>query len=294
MTGLRYSDRKRLAESGTLGPLEYDAVPAPLRAAIASIYRTAARNHPAGAHFDHQVVAAAEQHFGRRFYGVNTSGGTIVGFIETSSTSVDHLLDLVEILAEAAVVPWQFNIGGVAQTHYADAAVEDHFNAAFVRCRFGYRLERGEIRRIGSPALDERVVGPALLALGRPGWEEADRSFRNALHHRRGGVEERDAAITDAHAALEAAMKAAGLRGDRLSALAKSFRSAELVPPQLQGVPDALDTLLKRSSAIRDPLSDAHGKPPGSEPVPEGIVDLMIHWVGAFIVYLSEATHEQG
>ena len=85
-------------------------------------------------------------------------------------------------------------------------------------------------------------------------------------------------------------MKAAGLRGDRLSALAKSFRSSGLVPSQLAGIPDLLDDLLKRSSSIRDNMGDAHGKAPDAVEVPAEIVDLAIHWTGAFIVYLAEVS----
>ena len=60
--------------------------------------------------------------------------------------------------------------------------------------------------------------------------------------------------------------------------------------PQLEGVPDALDKLLKRSQSVRDSLSDAHGRDPGTEEVPPEVVDLAIHWTGAFIVYLADAT----
>jgi len=137
-------------------------------------------------------------------------------------------------------------------------------------------------------ALDERVIAPALQAVHRPGWEEAERSFREALHHQRGGLDERDDALTSATAALEAALKAAGLRGDRLSSLAKSLRNSDLVPGQLKEVPEALDTLLKRSGALRDPFSDAHGKAPGADEVPSALVDLSIYWTGAFINYLAE------
>lgn len=87
-------------------------------------------------------------------------------------------------------------------------------------------------------------------------------------------------------------MKAAGYSGDRLSALAKSFRNSDAVPSELKGVPEALDTLLKRSSALRDNHSDAHGKAPGAEAVPQELVDLAIHWAGSFIVYLSEIESE--
>jgi len=251
------------------------------------MYENAARSNLAGSTFDKEVTATCSQHFGREFYGVNSSGFgvrkfvSVKGYNSPSDASVDHVLDLVEILVEEGLKQWTFKEHG---TYRADASLVERVNAAFVRHRFGYRVEGGKVHRIGSPALDEAVVGPALIALRRPGWEAADKSFRDALHHRRGGPGERDAAITDAHAALEAAMKAAGLPGDRLSALAKSFRNSGLVPSQLEGVPGLLDDLLKRSSSIRDPLGDAHGKAPSTAEVPAAIVDLAIHWTGAFIV----------
>jgi hypothetical protein len=292
MERLRYSDRQRLAEQGSLGPLEYAVVPEKLQAALASIYMHAARKAIVGSHFDDRVRAACEQHFGEKFYGVNSASQRLQDFIEARypPISAPDFLDVAEILAEEAVKPWTYNVEGRSQTYRANPDVEAHINAAFVRHRFGYRLSNGEVRRIGSPALDEAVVGPALLATSRSGWEQVDRSYRDALHHRRGGPDERGAAITDAHAALEAAMKAAGLSGDTLAALAKSFRNSGLVLPQLEGVPDALDKLLKRSQSIRDSLSDAHGRDPGTEEVPPEVVDLAIHWTGAFIVYLADAT----
>lgn len=293
MVKLRYSDRKRTAEEGSLGPLDYGDVPPPLREAIVSIYENAARSNLAGDVFDREVTASCTQHFGKKFWGVNARAFGVRQFLAEKPgynspyrSSVDDVVDLVEILVEEGQKQWTFQDRG---TFRADPVIEDRVNAAFVRHRFGYRLDGGEARRIGSPALDEVVVGPALIALRRPGWEAADKSFRDALHHRRGGPDERDAAITDAHASLEAAMKAAGLAGDRLSVLAKSFRNSRLVPSQLEGVPDLLDQLLKRSSSIRDPMGDAHGKEPDSAQVPAEIVDLTIHWAGAFIVYLSDA-----
>lgn len=289
MDNIRYSDRRKLADEGTLGPLEYDKVPDKLRKALASVYVSTAREPIVGPQFDKRVVATCEQHFGQKFYGVNSAALGLDSYLLSSSTSVADLLDAAEIMVEEGTKPWQFTISGEARTYTADAAIEQRINAAFTRHRFGYRLDGGQAVRIGSPAMDDAVVGPALLAMKRQGWDQADRSYRDALHHRRGAPSERGAAITDAHAALEAAMKAAGLKGDTLSALAKSFRNSGLVLPQLEGVPDLLDKLLKRSSAVRDDLSDAHGRESGEPEVPPEVVDLAIHWTGAFIVYLADA-----
>lgn len=292
MPPLRYSDRRREAEAGTLGPLDYDTIPDGLRVAVRSIYETAAKHSVAGRHVDARIAAAFSQHFGRKFYKWSSQELSIGHWLESkySGPSVDDLLDAVEILIDESVHAWNFTVGGQEGSYKANAEAENQINRAFVRHRFGYAVDGGQVRRLGSVALDDAIVGPALLATRRPGWEEVDRSYRDALHHQRGGPDERAAAITDAHAALEAALKAGGLKGDRLSALAKSFRNSGLVPAQLEGVPEALDLLLKRSSSIRDPLGDAHGKGPDADPVPDGVVDLAIYWTGAFINYLSDAT----
>jgi hypothetical protein len=194
---------------------------------------------------------------------------------------------MTEILVEEATKVYGFPAHGDRR---AFGDIETRLNRLFLRHRFGYRLEGGKIRRVGSPALDQHVVEPALQAVRRPGWEQVERCYREALHHQRGGPEERDDALTAANAALEAALKAAGLKGDRLSALAKSLRNSDVVPGELKSVPEALDTLLRRSGAIRDSYSDAHGPGPGTPQVPEELADLAIYWTGAFVNYLAAAT----
>lgn len=230
---------------------------------------------------------------GRRFrQAVEKVGNQYLGWAPSEHLSDalfrakgDAFLDLVEVIVEQGALSYRTPGNPVAAIPNASQQVNDLFD----RHRFGYRIENGEIRKIGSPALDETIVGPTLLAVQRPGWEEADKRFREAIQHQRGGPEENDDALTAANAALESAMKAAGFKGDRLSTLAKSFRNSDYAPPELKGIPEALDTLLKRSGAIRDSHSDSHGKAPGADPVPPELVDLAIHWSGAFILYLSEA-----
>ena len=151
------------------------------------------------------------------------------------------MLDLIEILVEEG----SKNYGSVGERRAGIPQAEQRFNDLFDRHRFGYRLEDGEIRKIGSPALDEAVVGPALLAVQRPGWEEAERSFKEAIQHQRGGPDENDDALTAANAAVEAALKAAGFKGANLGPLARDFKNSSAVPPELKDVPEALDVLLE-------------------------------------------------
>ena len=150
---------------------------------------------------------------------------------------------------------------------------------------------RGEIRKVGSPALEERIVGPALLAVQRPGWEEAERSFREALAHQRSG--ETDDALTAANAAVEAALKAVGMKGGTLKELARAFKSSGLVPGYLSNVPSLLEDLLDRLHAARNVEGDAHGKPPGAAVVPPELADLAVYWAGAFIAYLADSSAGQ-
>jgi hypothetical protein len=277
---LLYSERKSLAETGSLGPLVDQPTPALVRA-IAHLAEEGSSSH-IGQTFNLEVDKVGKQYLG---WALSEELKTAL-----FRAKGDAFLDLVEVIVEK---------GGLKGRHpgtgYRQAAIpkaSQRVNDLFDRHRFGYRMETGEIRKIGSPALDDVVVGPALIAVKRPGWEEAERSFKEAIHHQRGGPTENDDALTAANAALESALKAAGFKGDRLSTLAKSLRNSDAVPSELMGVPDALDTLLKRSGAIRDSHSDSHGKAPGAEPVPQELVDLAINWTGAFIVFLSEAVSD--
>jgi len=207
---------------------------------------------------------------------------------------VEEFLDLLEIAVEAGQKRYRWSPPVRTSTSPRPTQIqgfpelEDELNLLFDRHRFGYRMKNGEVQRIGSPMLNETVVVPALLAVQRPGWEEVERAYREAVAHQRGGEDKRDDALTSANAAVEAALKAAGFQGDRLSSLAKSLRNSELVPSELKGVPEALDVLLKRQEALRSNHGDAHGKAPGSPIVPQALADLAVHWAGAFIVYLAE------
>lgn len=167
--------------------------------------------------------------------------------------------------------------------------VESDLNRLSDRHRFAFRMANGEAHAVRSPALDEAVIRPALLSIHRPGWEEVDRSFREALLHQRGGHEENDDALTAANAALEAALKASGIPGNTLGDLVKAFRGpTPIAQPQLAGIPEALEKLLKSSGAIRNTLGDAHGKEPGAQTASQAVVDLTIHMVGALIVYVAD------
>lgn len=274
---LRYSDRRKLAESGSLGDLSHGRVPDELAHAI----RVIAESGKTDSGFEGRLNRELMEHFGQ--------GAQWMSFFRGGS-DVDDFLDAVEILAEQAAVSWYVRPfdGGRGYSTCAIPNAEERINRAFRRFRFGYVIGRGEARRVGSPALDETVVGPALLAVERPGWEEVERSFREALEHQRGG--ETDDALTAANAAVEAALKASGMKGQTLKQLARSFKGSGLVPGFLENVPELLEDMLDRLHAARSQAGDAHGKPSGAEEVPQALADLGVYWAGAFIAYLADTT----
>jgi hypothetical protein len=280
MARLRYSDRRVLAETGTLGDLAHGRVPDELAQAIRVIAEAGTlADSSFGTRFNRELM----EHFGR--------GAQWVSFFSGGDDG-DAFLDAVEILAEQGTRARFVSVPG-RRGHNVSAIpdAEDRINRAFQRFRFGYMIERGEVRRVGSPALDDAVVGPALLAVQRPGWEQAERSFREALDHQRGG--EADDALTAANAAVEAALKAAGMTGQTLKELARSFKASGLVPGYLGNLPELIEDMLDRLHAARSKAGDAHGKASGAEEVPQALADLAVYWAGAFIAYLADAVSSE-
>lgn len=270
----------KVAETGSLGPLS-DAPSEGLINALSNL-RQQGQSSLVGGSFVRALENACIQHFGWLSIQFERLDESLRGM------QTDEFLDYVEIFAEVSKVPRQIPGMVKGRTAIAVSQPSEMINDLFERHRFGYRLENGDVRKIGSPALDEEIVGPALLAVRRAGWEEVEKSFREAIQHQRGSADENDDALTSANAAVEAALKAAGFKGANLGPLAKDFTKSSNIPAELKGVPQALDTLIGRSGALRSSHGDAHGKAPGAVPVPQALVDLAIHWAGAFIVYLSE------
>jgi hypothetical protein len=268
---LRYSERKRLAETGSLGPL-LDAPSEEVKNAVFNVMRRG---------FGSQV--------GDQF-GWNQQRGEKELKATVRDLPTDKFLDFIEILIEEGITSYRYFNGSKFVFAPAIKNPRTQLNDLFERHRFGYRIEEDEIRQIGSPALDEEIVGPALLAVQRPGWDEVERSFKEALAHQRGPKSENDNALTAANAALEAALKAAGYKGNSLGPLAKDFKKSAAIPSELKGMPEMLETLLGRSMAIRSNYGDSHGKESESVAVPDALVALAINLAGTFIVYLAEET----
>jgi hypothetical protein len=267
---LRYSERKRLAEEGSLGDLSAD-VPPPLRVAVEALLQDAP-NSNRGKTMLERLSRMTTLHFGRQGNWFDT----------VRQADTDEFLDMIELACEVAGDTYVFS----NRRYVYFPEFETRLNDLMERHRFGYRLEVGQIRKIGSPVLDIEVVGPTLLAVQREGWREVEKEFAKALEHQRGG--EVDGALTAANAAVESALKALGFTGNSLGDLAKSFKKSALVPGYLLNVPELLEDLLAKLMAARSTHGDAHGKAPGHTPAEQALADLAVYWAGAFISYLAE------
>jgi len=127
---------------------------------------------------------------------------------------------------------------------------------------------------------------PALLAAQRPGWEQVERDYRDALLHLRRAGETGDA-LTAANTAVESALKALGMKGNTLAQLLKSLRNSGLLAGHSAAILDSLMDLTSRLEAWRSSEGDAHGRAPGAVDPTRPLAALALHWAGSFIAYLA-------
>jgi hypothetical protein len=193
---LRFSERKHLDETGSLGDLVEDTVPQSLRGAFAH-FLAHEKTSTVSQFVDRELNRLMGRHYG------HTNLSTLI-----ASGDVGEFLDLCEIVLEVAPNRYRWASNFYAGIPNAEATL----NQIFDRHRFGYQFENGQARPISSPALSIEVIGPALLAVRRPGWESVEEAFRQAVQHLRRADETADA-ITSASSAVEAALKGLELKG---------------------------------------------------------------------------------
>lgn len=282
---LLYSERKALLENRG-HPLVTAEVPWQVINAVAHNVHTQPVSYSVFSKFTTALTSRCAVAFG--FWDFSNRDGTI-NFAK--QLSLDLFLDFCEILAEEAPKTRYYNIGTSVKSGVWWARVEADLNAMFSRQRFGYRLENSLIRQLSSPTLDEAIVHPALFSFAKPGWEQAEASFTAAIRHRRGGDHELDDSLTAAASSVEAALKAAGYKGAKLSQLLRDYNNKEIRGGATRSLPTDLSKLLEQVMATRHSQGDAHGKEPDAAKVDPATVDLLIHWAGAFIVYLHDKQH---
>jgi hypothetical protein len=119
---------------------------------------------PARVGFRSDLNDACGRHFGQ------SDWSEVLG-----TSDVEGFLDLVEIAVELGPKTYRGEhvfLGGYMAA--VSPEIETEVNDLFDRHRFGYRLDDGMARQIGSPLLSVEVVGPALLALNKAGWTNAE------------------------------------------------------------------------------------------------------------------------
>ena len=274
---LRYSERKRLSETGNLGPLSDEPSPELRRALTHAIDRVRQSLSDALSwRFIGRAQDVCEEHFGL--------GGEKVVNYPSVAPDTERLLDFLEILVDVGSTDLGYiDFNRRQRVAKAWPTAGEDFNGLFERHRFGFRFADGHAHAVASPALEERITGPALLAVQRPGWEQVERSYREALMHQRGSEQENDDALTAANAALEAALKAVGLPGKMLGELGKSLRASALVPAHHRRSPEAS----RRPNAAIECDSEYRGRRawqgtgcqerPGVSGEPGGALDGLLH-----------------
>jgi hypothetical protein len=151
------------------------------------------------------------------------------------------------------------------------------FNALLRDYRVSYELIDGEMIPFSSRELHTAVVEPALRLLAKPGWEQVESAYHDAL-----GEIARDQpenAITDAGTALQEALVLLGCTGNALGPL--------IVSAKRQGIVAAHDVALANwVSADRSNMGDAHNARAAR------LEDawLTVHVVGALLLRLSLET----
>lgn len=276
-TGLRYSERKRLDETGSLGDLVGSTIPDALGRSVQHLLSEAcSESSNVRRLFLQRLLSLQKEETGSYL----TSDKFVSQLCH--SAEVDRFLDFVE--RAVAVSHTTRSVAGHASPLCPD--LENRLNRAFMRHAFAYELAHGQIIPVLSPALTAEVTRPALLRTRQPGWEKVEERFVHALRQHREG--DYDGALHEAGAAVEAALKAAGLPGKTFSELISSFKKSNLAPGYASSLPEKIAALLNVSSAARNVDSKAHGQSPGKSPVSAPVSGLAVHLSGAFIVFLQE------
>ena len=237
-----------------------------------------------------EVFHREQEDFERSYDPNRTSHDWCMHYL-TSSPNVHGVLSLIEIccrvMENVAKFPRHERRGRGSRQDPAEGVTE--VNERFRIDGVGYKFEAGEIMRIDSEFVHDRVVKPALQLLGAPEFAEADREFRLAHEHYRSG-DLRDcntASLRSMEAICDARWKHdAGATVDKLIGVA---RANGLFPDCLGGYFDNLIGAMKAGvPKIRD-RDGGHGAAPGQPAVPEYVAAFALHLAASNIVMLAQA-----
>lgn len=196
----------------------------------------------------------------------------------------DHRLDMVEIVFMLLAMT---DIESVK--HHTD-----ELNFRFKQSGVGYQFVEKTLIRLDSTIAHEDMVKPALILLGREGYEKADAQYRAANEaYRR---DEFSQAITEAGRAFESALKAICAQkgwdfaaGDRVSELVAVVVREGLFPPWLEKGITAYVAMLKTGLPATRNNAGAHGSAPDDAAVAGYLARYALHMSAANILMVVEA-----
>lgn len=161
----------------------------------------------------------------------------------------------------------------------------EELNELFERHRFGFQMTKeGEVLRVGSPALVEELLLPALLVLKDTRFDLAEEHFHNALTEYRAKRPRR--CIHEAQMSTEATLSALGYKGSRLDALATDFAKRSGERGYISGAVEQLQSLMEALNGLRNDRG-GHAPKPGEPEVPDEYALLALHLSASLVVFLA-------
>lgn len=199
-----------------------------------------------------------------------------------AETEIEKSLDAVELFFRSA-----------NHVDIFDDAVNE-LNHRFKEHGVGYQYENGQIIRIDSQLIHEKIVRPALQLLNDKHYAGAEQEFLKAHEHYRNGNSKE--ALNECLKSFESVMKAickkrewAYSNNATSKTLIQICLKNELIPHFWQKHYSSLEDLLKHSvPTARNKLS-GHGQGSDIETVPDYLVAYMLHMTASAIVFLIEA-----
>jgi hypothetical protein len=191
--------------------------------------------------------------------------GMVPTIIESVGVAIDHLSkDYMGVLVSA----FRTAVGVILSEH-----------------RVSFDFINGVMIEKDSQVLHAEVVAPTLRLLsGRPGWEEVETAYQDALREIADGNPADS--ITDAARALEEAFEIRGATGGSIGERLKAARKSGLLGGGDERLVSGIEEFVRWAAALRGNKSDAHT---GAGDAERPDAWLAVHVVGALILRLAEA-----
>jgi HEPN domain-containing protein len=293
--------RDQTAKAGGPEIYTYDTMPAALVNQILMIWRDVLPSegfmigdkfHRADNLWEYVEQVFVREHGLESLYKENDFGDEpdvdyrVRNFFKTTKVN-DHRLDLIELFFSVIA---RSNIESAA--HYID-----ELNQRFKMAAVGYQLVEGKLIRIDSTVAHEELVKPALILLGRKGFEKANEQYRSSHDHYR--RDEYPQAITEAGKAFESALKAICsdkgweyADGARASDLVKIVVKNGLFPEWLNKGITAYVAMISTGLPDARNNAGAHGTAPDAAPIHAYLARYALHMSAANVLLVAEAAEK--